>query len=390
MSSLKHRLETALASCIDPAERASLVAQIACYTARSGDTRTAQQLAQQLREQFLQTSFAPTLNWVMLIDALVAYFDKLSTSAHDRAQRSFLCSRSMRLDQLCQQSAAWLAHFEFERSDVAAVVSLLNQFDPYDAGLDASARLRFSMVLGDALMYVGQRTEAQFWYEIARNTAVSLHDQVALGALMYNRAVFAIASMRIQRALGFVEEDVVWAEIARRELASARSFEGAIQVTALQHLLLVAEGRAAVLQGRFSEALDRFLNSAVRIEDTEERPNKTHIVADMAFCLAKQGAWSATVEQFERFLELPAATVDPDDRFVGLTYAVESLEAAGRPDLRDRALEMLPSARATCLKQLEEIADALAPWAAVPRRLAGAVNLSDATAPAQRNQPAAP
>lgn len=360
MANLFQRLEATLAAVADPAERIELLAEQGCYAAREGRFDVARTRVASLRSCFLQFQYAPALNWVMLIEGLIQYFEVLGLSAQDRTMRAYVCSKSLGLSKLTQQSAAWLAHLEFERTNVAEMMRLVMEHDPRVEGGDPTARLRFAMVLADAYMYVGDRARAQRWFEVARRLAVDTGDQVSLAALMYNRAVFGLASIRAQSALTGKCPDELHVKLAAQELASAKSFESAVRITALQHLIQVAEGRVAMLREDFGVALDLLRTASSTIERVEDRPNKTHTLADVARCLWHLGQRDQALEAYREFLASGDGSIDLDDRLVGCRGAVEVLQAVDDAELKASALALLERSSREYADEVREISSLLA------------------------------
>ena len=360
MASLYQRLEAALGGVVPPERRVELLAEQGCYAAREGSFELARARVASLRAYFLDAEYAPALNWVMLIEGLIQYFEVLGVSAQDRVRRAYVCSKALGLPKLNQQSAAWLAHLEFERTNVPEVMRLVLEHDPRVVTIDSTARLRFAMVLADAYMYVGERSKAQRWFEVARGIAVDLGDQVSLGALMYNRAVFGLASIRAQAALGNSAPVELYLKLAAQELASAKAFESAVQVTALRHLVQVGEARIAMLRGDFAVALELFRAASSRIEDFEDRPNKTHTLADVGRCLWHIGQRGEALDVYRRFLSLEDGSIDLDDRLVGAQGAIDVLEAAGEAELLARAQSLYERSAAEYLTEVHGISSSLA------------------------------
>lgn len=329
MKPLLTRIEEELAICSDPYRRAELMGEKGCYLARVGDFGAARTVVGVLRLTFRDGDFPPPLAWAMLIEGLIYYFENLSTFAFDRVRRSYECGRALGMRMLRDLAAAWWAHLQFERSSFVETADLLRRIDLADPACPNPARIRSSMVLADALLFAGQRESAKRWFTRAHQYAIDSGDQAAVGALMYNRAVFSLALMRAETALLATPVDAKRLNFAAMELSSARSFENAIRVHALEHLVDVWQVRVHVLRGEFARAVEHIRRLVHMIDQLEERPNKSHIVGDLMLCELKLGNVDEATKIAAGLLGGRGVGLDVDDRLVLASQLVEVFTVTG-------------------------------------------------------------
>lgn len=363
MKPLLTRIEEELAVCTDPYRRADLMGEKGCYLARVGDFEAAHGVVGALRSTFRDREFPPTLAWAMLIEGLIYYFENLNTRAFDRVRRSYECGRALGIRMLWDVAAAWWAHLQFERSSFVESADLLRRIDLTDPDCCDAARVRYSMVLADAFLFAGERHSSKRWFARAHQFAIRIGDQAALGALMYNRAVFSIALMRAQMALRAIPVDATQLNFAAMELSSARSFENAVHVRALEHLVDVWQVRVHVLRGEYSHAIEQIRRLLPIVERIEERPNKSHIVGDLMLCQLRLGNVDEARGAATRLLADWGVGLDVDDRLVLASQLVEVF-AAAPPDTESgfRAQAMLEEARNAYMIAIQTLRGALSPF----------------------------
>jgi hypothetical protein len=295
----------------------------------------------------------------MLIEGLIYYFETLSTFAFDRVRRSYECGRALGTRMLRDVAAAWWAHLQFERSSFVEATELLHRIDFADPCCSSAARVRFSMVLADAFLFAGERESAKKWFTRAHQHAIDTGDQAAVGALMYNRAVFSLALMRAQMALLAAPVDAKLLSFAAMELSSARSFESAVRVRALDHLVDVWQVRVDVLRGDFELAVERIRRLVPIVEESEERPNKSHIIGDLMLCELRLGNVDEARATAVGLLVDWGVGLDVDDRLVLASQLVEVFAVAGDAERGAQAENLLEEARMAYLSAIQTLSGAL-------------------------------
>jgi len=330
MIPLLTRIEQELSVCTDPLRQAELLAERACYLARTGDFAGANEIAASLRQAYGDGRSARISVWIMLIEGLVLYFDKLSSSlARDRIVRANVISSVAAIPRLKSLTAAWLAHIEFERSAyesmAALIASVLRSAEP-DA-FDVHSRV--GMILGDAYLYSGNRSQSMKWYEYSRRHSILIGDRAAIGALMYNRSAFGLALARIKyhTDAGFIDQQhLSFIEI---EMESGWSFQSGTKVTALSHLVDLCRARVEILRGRHSSAIDLLLPLNERLVSIEDRQNRSCVLADLAWCLFKIDRHDQAVDMVRQLDEQQFLQLDADDQVVAIAICLHISEFVG-------------------------------------------------------------
>lgn len=344
MKPLLTRIDEELAVCADPYRRAELLGERGCYLARLGKSSECIETIELLRADFKVTANPAFLAWVMVVEGLNNYFVSLSASAIDRVRRSCESGRALGMQSLREYCTAWLAHLEFENSNFSAAAQLIQRIDLRHAKSLDPVRVRAAMVLGDVTLFSGDRASSQYWYSIAHQAAVSLGDQAALGALMYNRAAFGVAHMRANLASQGVPPDPEAIKFAAMELASARAFERAIGISALGHLVDLCEGRIQVLRGDFGAALAKFKVVFSVVEEIEQRRNRSHLSGEIMYCEFRLGQHEQAFKLAVQLLHQDHSILDVDDRVVLARQLVEVFGAIGDGDLERAAVMALSAA----------------------------------------------
>jgi tetratricopeptide (TPR) repeat protein len=200
--------------------------------------------------------------------------------------------------------------------------------------------------MGDAHLYAGDRAKSKTWYAFAHENALRIGDRAAIGALMYNRAAFGLARARVERALEPLLEQGNAIAHAAIELESAHAFENAIRVVALPHLVPLTRARLMIVRQEYASALQLLESVLIDIEESESRPNKSHVLGDIAYCCAMVGDIGRTREIAQEMLLSNQADVDIDDRVVVLAQLLEVLISDRDRDLAQRLSRQFANASA--------------------------------------------
>jgi tetratricopeptide (TPR) repeat protein len=346
------RIESELQDCVDPVRRTDLMAERACYLARSGDADEANRIATELRSYSGRSSNPRAMLWVMIIEALVLFFDKLSASAEDRMNRACALSSSLGLEDLCNLSSAWLAHFKFDRSEYAGMSLHLRRVLDRDTHASAASVLRAAIVAADAFRFAGKDREAQGWYEIARSIATNSGDRTAIGAIMYNRAAFGLAYLSAESESTGKDVDPDCLQLILLEIESAKSFQDGTRVTALTHLTRHCHAQALMLAGRWAEAAAGFEAVLEVLETIDDRPKRPDVRADLAWCWLHIGRQSEAVSLLSEISMQSAEAMDIDDQ---VTYLSRLIQLRQRLGMESPTPEEHTHFRAVCDAYLKHI-----------------------------------
>ncbi|WP_201495824.1 hypothetical protein [Rubrivivax sp. A210] len=344
-SLLVSKIQAKLRGALSPDARALLLAELACYFARTGEFEEAERIRGELRLAYADARSAPVSIMIMIAEALLLYFKELNPGARDRMLRANLLSRAFEEQRLASLSSAWLSHIDFNQGRYDSMVSAMNSAFEGASADDGSAMCRVAVVLGDAFAFCRIPEESKWWYERARQIAVVLGDRATIGALTYNKAALHVANLRLSAITDAVKLDEV--ALARRELQTATGYQFAAELKSLAHLLTSAAIGVAILESRIGDALAmldaHFLEREVPAGAIEIALHR----ADLAMCLALVGR---NEEAKSKLIEMDLPGVDAlgaDDRaliYESLSRAAEEIgmcnEAADfRTKARDSLLE---------------------------------------------------
>jgi tetratricopeptide (TPR) repeat protein len=309
------RLLRDIPACQDAIRRAELTAQLACYYARTGELDRAAALTIELRSSFGAGSYPRVSVLIMLIEALRYYFADQNPLALDRLRRACLISGVIRDRELVALTESWMSHLHFNKGDYLQFgQSLARAFEHLDND-NLAARCRLAISLADSFLLVADHRNSRAWYADARDAAVKLGDQAAIGAITYNRAALHVHVTRTLQALDADDEGD--AQLALAEVESAINYQRIAGLTSLDHLLFIARASALIVQGRFDvakEHIERLLaDTDLALSSTE----RAMLGFDRALCAYQTGAPSALYDAFDSpdFLEACLA-LDPTDRLI--------------------------------------------------------------------------
>ena len=324
MTPLLTRIEQELAVCTNPLHEAELLAERACYFARTGNFADAKAIAAALRHSYGDGRSVSISIWIMLIEGLVLFFDSDVHNSRDRIYRAHAISKSAGLSRLRALTGVWLAHMEFEGARYNAMAQIvIDTIDVIDLNAHDS-QSRLGIVLGDAFLYAGDRRQSQFWYERARWHATEIGDQATVGALMYNRPAFALSLHRASLCAGIVPSDALQLKFIKLELESATSFQLGTGVRALTYLVELCEARVATLEGRFQVASNLFADLRERAKTAHNSADRVSVEIDLAWCLAKTGRFDETNKIVSTIIPADIERLDIDDRLIAV-WALEDI-----------------------------------------------------------------
>lgn len=254
MIPLLDRIDRELAQCADPLRRGELLADRAGYLARLGEMAAAKVAIDELRTQFSGGAHARVWTWIQIAEALVLFFDNVDSRSRDRLLRANALAIGGGFADLASIASAWLAHVEFNASAFPAMASAIRQAIDRGAAAIPAAKLRVLVVLADANLHAGRIEVSQRFYEAARRLSVELGDEVAIAAILYNRAALTLNLVRLA-GVGVNIGDSTAAKYLSLHISSAYNFHTAAGHKSLPHLLEVATARLLISEGRFGDAV---------------------------------------------------------------------------------------------------------------------------------------
>lgn len=258
VSPLMKRLQVLLEAERDPYRRAETSAKIAAYHARTGNFQAARDLISEVRQSFGDGRSGRVTIFLMLAEALVLHFGDLAINAADRVARALLLSKAVRDRELIALTSAWMAYFQFEKSDFEQSLRSIAEAMENATELDHAALSRCSIVLLNEFALCGDLVASQRWFLKGREHALAEGDQASVEALLHSKAVFGVAWLRVERCKA--EIDVAVLARARQELASARNLQTLTQIGALKDYIEIADASLSLMEGKFEQGLVK-LNS---------------------------------------------------------------------------------------------------------------------------------
>jgi hypothetical protein len=254
----------------------------------------------------------------MMVEGLIVYFETLGPESQDRFQRAHLLAQASVQKDLSCLTAAWLANGYYNRRDFERMGLTLTSLIPDLQFAPPDALARAFLVIANACMYVRQPSNARNWYERARVAAVDAGDDATIGAIMFNRAAFALVNFRIANALG---ENVATAEFEnlRLEAQSAFLYNEAVGNPALSYLLDVIRARMLMLQLDFNGAARLLHDQAILGRPLNVRSDNSTVRLEMAECLLELGQSDEARKFFDAVDVSEADGFDPDDEVVFIT-----------------------------------------------------------------------
>jgi hypothetical protein len=357
MSKLLATLDAEIARCVDEASRGELTARKAGYLARLGSFDDAQALISQLRTQFGGGQSPRVSIWIMLAEGLLHTFREMSDEGADRIMRANVLASASRDRRLIASTSAWRAHTQSERSEFRGMVRSLDDAFTNSNSDDHEVLARLYMTLANARMSVGDRVVANEFFMYSRHHALECGDQATIDALMYNKAAFALAWLRARTCLD--ERDPELLRQLRLELASAKTYQQMVGVSALNNFVFLWEARLFLLADEFEAAIAAL--GAVRSMQPFARYNFHESLVDLeiGYCLVRQGRLALAATQVRSAMEADLSGLHDDDKLVAAWTRLKIMEAI--PDLGDSkaAAATLEALRNAFLASCEDLRLAL-------------------------------
>lgn len=347
MSRLQQQIQAEIDRSADEDQRWCGRLRMAAYLARSGRLQAGAAEVELARVAYRARVVPSVLANINLAEAQVAFFGGRPDLAIDKARRSqLIASGSRGGSETFAAAAAWEAHFhqnlsQWDELQAAARACLSKVISDQSEVL-----ARLGLVFANAWLENGSIDQSEVWYRAARSQAARCGDDSLIAALIFNRAVLRLFSLRILEVTGAA---VQWQECAiALEEASARNFAAYSGVNSMPALLEVLRGQLLASRGQFDQAVEVLSTPAAEA-------NWPHVdtmtLADLAYCNAMLG----------RLADAEAAALAVSGRVATVRDPGDVAQIAHRLALcwqlignRDMALEY-ESMRATALVANEDL-----------------------------------
>jgi tetratricopeptide (TPR) repeat protein len=358
MSKLLSGLDAEIAKTTDEVRRGELIAKKAGYLARLGSFDDAQALIQQLRAQYGQGQSPRVSIWLMLAEGLFHTFREMSDEGADRIMRANVLASATRDRALIAATSAWRAFTQSERSEFRGMVrSLDNAFANSDSG-DHEVLARLYMILANARMSIGDRSEAYDFYMYSRHHALECGDQATIDALIYNKAAFSLAWLRARKALG--EEDPDHLRQLRVELNSAKTYQQLVGVSAFSNFVYLWEARLLLLGDEFATAVEALQRVRSMQPFAKYNFHESLVDLEVGYCLVRMNRLSEAEQRVRPAMESDLSELHDDDRLFAAWLRWKLTEAI--PDLGEvsSSINALDSAKEEFRGGCDELRAALA------------------------------
>lgn len=356
-SRLLSRLETDIRTAPTSFVADCLRCERAAYLARRGDVDEATRQVEALRKRYSARPSSAISAWLHLAEGLLGHYTDLSPHARDKLARAYALSAAAGLKPLQALSAAWLAHLDYLRMDVAAMARRVDEALSLAAEDHHAALARAKLVVAQAYHEAGRFDLARPWYERARHHATAEGDDVTLSAMMWNMASLRVACWRQIEAC-----EPAAAGVDAGALLSAEStahFDDMLGVKSLRALQPILRAQVCTLLGRTDEALALYLAHLDDALVQGMRPVEGVLLADRAWCHLRAGGLHAARDDASAAasaLELPGSFCD---RAPGHSRLAQVFEALGEADAAQAQRELATAAWAGHRRDQARLVEAL-------------------------------
>jgi tetratricopeptide (TPR) repeat protein len=311
-SRLLMRLDDGIKNARSTLEADCLRAERAGYLARIGQFDQVSVELAALHERYDPRPNAEISAWLNLVEGLVIYFSAVGLPTNDKVKRSLALSSAAGIKPLQAISSAWLAQFDYVRTDIDSMARNIRISLTMAASDHHSAQSRVSLVVAQALHLAGRPDLALMWYRRARDHAVADGDDATTSALMHNMGWLRMMLMRQSVLSG--NTVVLGGNHALMNAESTSQFDALIGDTSWDALKPVLRAQVLSLQGDYSTALDLYERHLVEAESEGTSRLQGNLLADKAWCLAISGHLDAARECARSAMDRFGPDMHSDDR----------------------------------------------------------------------------
>ncbi len=328
MSQLLSRLQHEYAALAEPIRKAEVAARMAGVLARQGRFTEAKQVIGLVQQGFGKGQSGQVTVMKMIAEGLVFHYEKLSPEANTRLLGALSLARMIGFRQGIALASAWKAHVEFERSEFASMAESLRaalanvDVDQHDAWV------RIAAVMSNAFLICGLSEQGQSWFKRGHDHAAKLGDTESIDALLYNKAAFSVACLRVLACSDTVSSDLL--SRARSEVNSARNLQQLAGVRALSAHVDLLHARLMLLERNFDGAIAAL--QAVRVQEPFAAHNFHQSLIDLEIDYSRAMLGTSEGGQVQDWVLLAdsLASLDVDDRLIALWMLREIHRKGGR------------------------------------------------------------
>lgn len=287
--------------------------------------------------------------YINLAEATDRFQAAKTEQAIQKAKRAHALSAASGDPGLIALSAVWLAHFEFNCGRYEDAVNSIGVCLKRIDHSEIIVKVRCNTLIADLMSFCGRSLDAISWYAKARSCAVDEGDEIAMGQIIYNSAVFRFNNIRLDEIRGKdIHEELRLVELM---IGSSSHYDAGVQSSAFSSLLPMLNAQLLMLRGDFNRSAKMF---GLWLDSSDAAVDERLVAicrADFALSLAYSGA----LERAIQLIELPTTddeTLLPPDEIAIIFHQRARIYAiAGTSDLSDAHRSRSQSA----LKQHEEV-----------------------------------
>jgi hypothetical protein len=360
------RLKAQIESAASEDERARLQCYLAFYWARAGNIEQAEAVRVRLREVYGRGKHPRISVLIMCAEALIHYYGDRGPEWMDRMRRAHVLSKSMGDRELIALTSAWLATFSFRVGNYSAMRAAIAEAIDHRDPKDELVRCRIAIIVASVNMALGRIESANLWHAEARQAALSVGDQAAIGAIIYNRAALQIHALRTEQALGATDKPSESYVMALAEVESAINYQVIARHTSLDYLLYIAKSGALILMNRDAEA-DVLIRKILSDASVEATPNERILLEADSCALRARSESPSVLREFlgnaENLSRLKAC--DPDEQLIAWSAIHRSLRHLDDvpTNLISEVELRLDEVRSSALEERRQLLAAIEPFA---------------------------
>jgi hypothetical protein len=213
-------------------------------------------------------------------------------------------------------AAAWKAHVEFEQSEFTKMTDSLRTAVSHAKEDQHEAWARISAVMSNSYLICGLSDQGHAWFKRGHEHAAKLGDTESIDALLYNKAAFSVACLRVAACTEPIPPELL--SRVRGEVNSASNLQKLAGVVALSAHVELLNARLMILECRFDDAIAAL--EAVRVKEPFAAHNFRQSLVDLeiAYCQSMSGSGGVFLEQDWKALAEELSGLDVDDRLVAL------------------------------------------------------------------------
>lgn len=333
MGQYLNRLMHSYSAAVDAIQRAELAAQIAAVYARQGSFDSARQIIEQVQQEFGRGQSAQVTVMKMIAEGLIFHYEKLSPDASSRFLGALSIANMTGYKQGVALAAAWKAHTEFERSEFERMAESLRTAIAHAAVDQHDAWVRIAAVVSNSYLVCGASEEGHAWFTRGHKHASTLGDTESIDALLYNKAAFSVAALRVAACERPIESALVVR--VRSEVNSARNLQQLAGVNALAAHVELLHAKLLVLEQDFAGAITALQAVRGKHPFASHNFHQSQIDVEIAYCesMLKQGQGAPSVEVDASDVIDAISRLDVDERVIAYWMLLKIQEHAAQTNL---------------------------------------------------------